>query len=298
MKKEDLITKWLDNNLNSQELEAFKELDDYTELIRLDNAIKRFKPNHFDTDSELEKLNLSLKNRTQKQNNWLKPLLRVAAVITICFGFYYFTSNIDTSIKTEIAQKESISLPDESQVILNAMSTLTYNDNNWDSNRNLDLNGEAYFKVAKGEKFTVNTTSGSISVLGTEFNVKNRDDLFEVICYEGSVKVESELHSKILKPGERFLILDNIFIKDLTVIETNPYWINNESAFKSMPFSQVIAEFERQYNVSIDVNNINTKKLFTGSFGHDNIDVAIKAITIPLNLTFTRNSNKISLKRE
>lgn len=298
MNKEELIKKWLDNELNVQELEAFKQLEDYDDLTKLSHAIKRFKPEDLNTESELKQLNFALKSRTKTQNTWLKPLLRVAAVLAICFGFYFYSSTLDTNVSTLIAQKESINLPDASQVIINAMSTVTYNNKNWDNNRNLELNGEAYFKVAKGEKFTINTTSGSVSVLGTEFNVKNRNGLFEVICYEGSVRVDSKLKSQILKPGERFLILDGILVEDLIVNEKKPYWINNESAFKSMPFSQVIAEFERQYNVSIDVNNINTKQLFTGSFAHDNIDVAIKAIALPLNLTYTKNSNKISLKRE
>lgn len=88
------------------------------------------------------------------------------------------------------------------------------------------------------------------------------------------------------------------FVEDLKIEDTKPYWLNNESAFKSMPFSQVIAEFERQYEVTFNVNTIDTNQLFTGSFAHNNIDVALKAITLPLNLSFTKNNNKISLKRE
>ena len=65
-----------------------------------------------------------------------------------------------------------------------------------------------------------------------------------------------------------------------------------------MPFSQVIAEFERQYNVTFSVNTIDTNQLFTGSFAHNNLDIALQAITIPLNLAYTKNNNKISLKRE
>jgi len=298
MKREELIKKWLDNELNPQELEAIKKLEDYKELVRLSQATTYFKPENIDINVELNKLNNNLKFRRNSKTNWLKPLMRVAAILAISFSVFYYTTTLNTSINTEIAQKASIILPDATQATLNAMSSLVYNKSNWKEKRHINLNGEAYFKVTKGEKFTVETSAGSISVLGTEFNVKNRNGIFEVICYEGSVRVDNELHSQILKAGERFLILDNTLAEDATVDEKNPYWINNESAFKSMPFSQVIAEFERQYNVSIDVNNINTKQLFTGSFAHDNIDVAIKAIALPLNLTYTKNSNKILLKRE
>ena len=298
MKQEDLIKKWLDNNLNSQELEAFKQLEDFSELTRLDAALQKFKPQNYESDSELEKLKLALKTRTKKQTNWLKPFLRVAAILAICFGSYYYTTTLDTNIATEIAQKETIVLPDNSQVKLNAKSTLVFNKSNWKDSRDLDLNGEAYFKVAKGAKFTVHTSVGDISVLGTEFNVKNRDNLFEVVCYEGAVKVEYNKTSRVLKPGEKFLVLNNKYIEKPIIKDPSPFWINNESAFKSMPYSQVIAEFERQYNVTFSVNTIDTNQLFTGSFAHNNLDVALQTITNPLNLAYTKNNNKISLKRE
>lgn len=298
MKREDLIKKWLDNNLNSQELEAFKQLEDFTELKRLDTALQQFKPQEFESDSELEKLNLAIKSKTKKQNNWLKPFLRIAAILAICFGSYYYTTTLDTNFNTDFAEKENIILPDNSQVKLNAKSTLTFNESNWENSRNLHLNGEAYFKVSKGSKFTVQTSVGNISVLGTQFNINNRVNFFEVICYEGSVKIEYEKMIRVLKPGESFLILDNKLIERPKTKDSNPFWIKNESAFKSMPYAQVIAEFERQYNVTINTTTINTTQSFSGSFPHNNLDIALQAITFPLNLAYTKNNNKILLKRE
>lgn len=298
MEREDLIKKWLDNNLNSQELEAFKQLEDFEELTRLDFALQQFKPVDFESDIELEKLNLTLKNKHKKQNNWRKPFLRIAAILAICLGSFYYTTTLDTSIATKFAEKENIVLPDNSQVKLNAKSTLAFNKNSWKDNRNLDLTGEAYFKVAKGSKFTVHTSVGDISVLGTEFNINTRNNLFEVICYEGSVKVAHANTIRILKPGESFLILDNKLVDKPKIRDTSPTWITNESTFYSMPYTQVIAELERQYNVTFSVNDIDTNQLFTGSFTHDNLDIALQVITTPFNLAYTINNKKISLKRE
>lgn len=298
MKQEDLIQKWLNNSLDSQELEAFKQLEDYNELTRLNSALQHFKPEKFESDKALKALQFTIKNKTKKQRNWLKPFLRVAAILAICLGSYYYTTTLDTTINTFIAQKEEINLPDNSKVVLNAKTSLIFNKKNWDRDRAIELNGEAYFKVAKGKKFTVKTNTGSVTVLGTEFNVKNRDKLFEVVCYEGSISVVYNENSRILKPGERFLILNNVLIKKPKTNATSPFWIINETAFTSMPFSQVIAEFERQYNVTFNVNTIDTNQLFTGSFTHNNIEVALQGITLPLNLKYTQNNNKILLKRE
>ena len=296
MKREELIKKWLDDALSPQEFEAFKQLEDYKDLIRLSNATKHFKSKDFNTDTELERLKQTQINNSK--NNWLKPFLRVAAILAICFATYYYTTTLGTNVKTLVAQKDTIELPDHSSVTLNATSSLHFNEKKWSSKREIKLNGEAYFKVSKGSKFSVETPSGTVSVLGTQFNVKDRNDLFEVVCYEGSVRVDYNSESVILKPGNSFLIINETKMETETISEEVPSWINNESTFKSIPYNQVIAEFERQYNVVFNVKNIETKQLFTGSFGHNNIDVAIKAITLPLNLTYSKNNNTISLKRE
>lgn len=150
----------------------------------------------------------------------------------------------------------------------------------------MTLEGEGFFKVAKGSKFEVETSAGTVSVLGTAFNVKNRKDYFEVVCYEGSVKVESSQKISKLLPGQMFRILNGIASNQTVAEENVPTWQADESTFKSVPFSEVIGEFERQYNVSVTISNVNTSQLFTGTFTHNDISLALKSITIPLNLTY------------
>jgi hypothetical protein len=77
-----------------------------------------------------------------------------------------------------------------------------------------------------------------------------------------------------------------------------PSWLNNASTFISLPYKTVIAEFERQYNVDITLLGIDSEQLFTGSFAHDNIDVALKSITLPLYATYNKSNNTITIKGE
>lgn len=298
MNREDLIQKWLDNALTTEEFKAFKQLEDYDELMALDNGLKQFKTQDFNTDLELERLTNSLKNTSKKTTNWFKPFLRVAAILAICLGSYYYTTTLDTSIDTLMAQKETVTLPDASTVTINALSSVTFNEHSWSDDRVLLLEGEGYFKVAKGSKFKVNTPIGTVTVLGTEFNVKQRTNYFEVTCYEGSVNVEYNSNAVILKPGDSFLVIDGKIIEKTSVSSTMPSWVNNESSFTSMPFKTIISEFERQYNVTFNVNTINEEELFTGSFTHNDIDLALKAITLPLNLTYVKKNGTIILKSE
>ncbi len=298
MDKEILISKWLDNDLNDQELEAFKNLEDYDDLVKLDNSMQAFKAEDFNTSAELDQVLSKIKSTKKQATHWIKPLMRVAAILAVCFSLYYYTTTLDTTITTKFAQKTTIKLPDASSVSLNAKSLLAFNKKDWKHEREVELNGEAFFKVAKGSSFNVITKSGTVTVYGTQFNVKQRDNYFEVICYEGLVGVTHNSQETKLNPGDRFLIIDGKQIVKEKESRLTPSWLNNESLFKSLPFKEVIAEFERQYNVDITLLNINSEELVTVGFPHNNIDVAIKNITLPLHLTYSKDNNTITLKRE
>lgn len=298
MDKETLIKKWLNHDLTAEELQAFKALDDYNSLIKLHGAISKFKAPELDGDTVFENISNQIRKKQSSKTNWVKPFLRVAAVLAICFSVYYFTTPTDTRVATITSEKTNLTLPDASMVTLNAKSTLTYNAKKWEDNRDLDLNGEAFFRVEKGEKFTVYTTQGNITVLGTEFNVISRKGIFNVTCYEGSVKVTSDIETTILKPGDVFLIIDGKIIATEKESYKKPTWLNNESSFNSMPYKYVLQEFERQYNVEINAKAIDQSALFTGSFTHQNKELALKSITLPLNIEYSIKNQLIELSRE
>lgn len=292
MNREELIKKWLDNELSSEELIAFNALDDAKALSKLSDSMKAFKAPEFNSSEVFEGINHAIKTSQSKQsNNWTRQLLRIAAIVVIGFGLYFYTTTFDTNISTVIAEKTLIELPDKSLVTINSLTDISFNEKNWNTNRAVKLDGEAYFKVAKGAKFDVKTPSGTISVLGTEFNIKHRENLFEVVCYEGSVNVNFNNTDTILKPGDSFLLLDGKIIATEKENIKNPAWVNNQSYFKSMPLSYVLNEFERQYNITIESKQIDTKQVYTGSFVHDNMELALKSITLPLNISFNKKDN-------
>ncbi len=298
MNKEELILKWLNNDLNDQEFEAFKALEDYKDLVKLNQNLQGFKADTYDSKKELQSVLSAIKTEQTAKILWLKPLMRVAAVIAICFSVYFYTNSLDTTVSTEIAEVKTETLPDASTVSLNAKSLLAYNKNDWKTQREVELQGEAFFKVAKGSTFNVNTTSGTVTVYGTQFNVKQRDNYFEVICYEGLVGVTYNTKETKLKPGDSFVVIDGKIIAKEKDYRSAPSWLNSESEFKSVPFKQVVAEFERQYDVEITLMNIDSTQLFTGSFTHENLELALKSIAVPLQVMYSKDNNSIILKRE
>lgn len=297
MNRETLIKKWLDNELSAKELEAFKQLEDYEQLIKLSDRVQQFKAPAYDVDEALKTIMPKIAPKP-KQTSIMKQLLRIAAIVVLGFSIFYYTTTLDTTLSTDVAQKTSIALPDASTVIMNAKSELTYNKHNWNKQRDISLIGEAYFKVTKGSSFNVKTSLGTVTVLGTQFKVKQRPDLFEVICYEGSVKVTHQGQDSILKPGDSFLILDGKLITKEKETAPNPSWLNDKSYFKSMPLSYVLNEFERQYNLNFNAQNIDDNQIYTGSFTHKDIDLALKSITLPLNLNYSIKNNTVVLSRE
>ncbi len=296
MKKEIFIQKWLEGNLTPEELEAFKKLEEYEDYVKLSETARRFKSPEFNETKHYEKLQTKLK-RYQKETR-RSFILKIAAIFVIAFASYFTIFHLNqTEIKSLAGQTETTILPDGSTVLLNAVSDLTYEKSSWKENREVQLQGEAFFKVEKGSRFTVVTSAGTVSVLGTHFNVKQRDQYFEVTCYEGLVSVKTSKDSILLPAGKSFRIINGLAERNISK-KNEPSWINNLSSFQSVPFKEVAAEFERQYKVDIHLKTrtFDANQLFTGSFVHNNMEMALKSISIPFNLRYTRNGDTVILK--
>jgi len=76
-----------------------------------------------------------------------------------------------------------------------------------------------------------------------------------------------------------------------------PLWLNNESEFTEEPYTEVLAEFERQFKMKIISESVNTKVLFTGGFNNKDMNSAIKSITLPLNINYRIKDNEIILSK-
>ena len=288
MNKEFLVKKWLSDELTDTEREAFEQLDDF-QLHKdiLDNAAQ-FKSTGFSQMDSFDTFSKRLNEvaKPVRKMNWVKPLLRIASVFVIGFSIYYFfLFNNVVEVQTLASEKTTIELPDASMVIVNAMSEVRYSKRKWQQKRELKLQGEAFFDVAKGSKFSVITSEGTVSVLGTQFNIKQRGNYFEVECFEGIVKVTSKNTSEQLIAGDRYRFSNGQASLGKTLYQ-QPQWTKNVSSFDRIPIFEVIAELERQYNIEVEMDKVQTERLFTGGFVHDNLENALKSIGEPLDLDY------------
>jgi ferric-dicitrate binding protein FerR (iron transport regulator) len=299
MDKNYLIKKWLANTLSEEEMEAFKKMGDYDLYNKLNQKAKNFKASNFIIPTDFDTIKERIASRPKKLNifSGVKNFMRFAAVLLIAFGVYFtFFSNDLTRIETLAGKKTTALLPDASEVTLNAVSEIQYNIEKWHKKRELKLSGEAYFKVAKGSLFDVLTDAGKISVLGTQFNVKNRKGYFEVICYKGSVGVTYKGKTEKLSPGQVFRVLRGEISTDIVNV-AQPFWLQNESYFTAVPFYEVIQELERQYGVKVNAKSVDIQHVFNGGFVHGDLEMALESITRPLGLVYViESTNTVVLK--
>ena len=218
----------------------------------------------------------------------------VAASIIILFAIGSLMRFYTIKIETNAGQHLVAELPDQSKVNLNAKSSLTYYPLWWKVNRMVKLEGEGFFEVEKGKKFTVNSTKGITQVVGTSFNIFARDGVYKVTCVTGSVKVKSRSGLEaILKPNSKAEMQPNGKINVLSDIETFPEisWKKNIFLFTASPVLQVFKEIERQYGVNIEPK-IDENFLYTGNFNKDqDVEEILGYVCPALGLKYIRKSS-------
>ncbi len=302
MKNKELISKWLNDELSARELDAFKKTEDYEAYGDIVEKAARFKRPEFSEQQGLDRLKEKMAAAHDRPVRKLhfSSFYKIAAVLVvfIASGLFLFL-NAPKTISTGYTEMASMELPDESKVYLNADSRVKYKPSKWASQRKLDLQGEAFFEVKKGQKFTVETKQGSISVLGTKFNVNSRSGYFEVQCYEGAVKVNLENSEWILEKGKSLKMIDGKVVGLQDIKHALPGWTYQESEFDAVPLKQVLTELERQFNIQIETRDVDLKQLFTGSFSHTNKEIALQSVSIPLRLKYKfETDNKVVLYEE
>lgn len=290
---EAFLADWLAGAITDAQLQAMVSETDFRAYQKLRFSMQAFEMKPPDLERNFASVQQKIagkKNRKGFRLISLIPWAGVAAAILVCIGLYQFFvfSNV---VETSYGKTAFLVLKDQSEVTLNAKSKISY-PSLFQFHRSLKLEGEAYFKVTKGGAFTVETSQGQVQVLGTQFNVRSFPDYFEVVCFEGKVKVSAPAVTKILTHGQSVRVYKNK-AETWETQDVKPSWIFGESNFKRAPLEAVIAQFENQYHCKVDFSKALSAIRFTGSFSHHNIDTALQSICLPMQLHYTKNSGTI-----
>jgi transmembrane sensor len=191
------------------------------------------------------------------------------------------------TIETTRGEMLSLTLPDQTRVMLNSESSISYSRKGWKINRMVSLLGEAYFDVVSGPGFSVQFQGGSVSVFGTSFNVYARNSEIEVYCRQGSILFESGKISEKLEPGqglrsgegERVIRFEQSPEKEIQ-------WIQGEFFYENAPLARVFNEIERQFNITINATGVDLSRRYSGFFRRGNLEQALDMVCIPMNLDY------------
>jgi ferric-dicitrate binding protein FerR (iron transport regulator) len=180
------------------------------------------------------------------------------------------------TITTPRGGQYNVVLPDGTQVWLNAASSLKFPTAFTGKERNVELNGEAYFEVVKNKAmpFHVSSAGQTIEVLGTHFDVNAYSDetALKTTLLEGSVKVVKGGLSAMLKPGQQSTISNNetnaaIKVSEVTDIDEIMAWKNGKFHFNDTDIKTVMRQISRWYDVDIEyTGKIPGDDVFTGTF--------------------------------
>ncbi len=175
--------------------------------------------------------------------------------------------------ETPRGQKSLVKLPDGSEVWLNAKSKLVYKTFSA-SHRQVELNGEAFFKISRNEQapFVVKTDLCEVEVLGTSFNVMayNEFGRQEITLLSGKVVVHADELDQEIKPGQA-VVLKNHQMKVVEVNSTDASgWVESKFNFRNIPLSELMTRLENWYDVDITlVNRTGREVSFTGTFKNE-----------------------------
>ena len=239
-------------------------------------------------------------------------LAKIAAILIIFWGGtkLFETNTTEESIVTyqtlyvPTGQRAELILPDSTRVWLNAHSKLIYPVSFGKGNRQVELNGEAYFDVVHNEKqpFIVKTRQMDIQVLGTEFNVTSYSSDFEVSLLRGCIELSSPSLSSTYKVKEK----EHVKLKDNKLIVNNitdyDYfrWKEGLICFNNESVATIIEKLKLYYDIDIETHNkkfLNSR--YSGKFRtKDGIEQVLKVLQIEHKFSYTKNNdlNLITIK--
>lgn len=269
-----------------------------------------------ETNKSWEELHSRLKidglldNPERKKTSFNFYLIRMAAIVIIglmiAVAAHYFKSanspsDLNSIHLSAVGNVNSYTLPDGSRVFLNNNSKLTYSIT-FNKNRVVKLKGEGFFEVMSDPEnpFQIKTKNAVISVLGTKFNVKEKQNITEVLVESGKVQLQKNQNSPgiIMTQGDFGMSDGETESLELNSDMNYLSWKTREFIFSDNRLQDVIKVLEDSYHIEINIEDerIGDLKL-TSSYSQQSIDAILKTICVVFDLSCTNNNNEYSLSK-
>lgn len=300
--EDEALGRWLVNDMPEDERIAFEASDDFQTYKLISSYASELEPPSYDMEAAYAKLRARTDEKKSgklvKMNLYKRLALAASILVLVGIGSFFILNNsLIQTIKHTTAQGQvkTVKLPDHSLIEMNNLTTVTYNESLWDEQRDVELKGEAFFKVTKGKPFRVLMENGMIEVLGTSFNIKDRNYGTEIFCFTGKVRVtDSKSNALILTEGMSAQIKKGtLLLKKTEEALKTPLWKQGLSRFENAPLEDVIYELQGQFNIEINVNQNISDRFYFGSYPHDNLDQALELVFGSMQLDYVKESDSL-----
>lgn len=303
MIEQKTLLKYLEGNATDEERESVVEWLESNEE-NLQELIKLRKLHNISIFNEPVKEEEAGRNPVFAKK-FLYEFAKIAAVFLVFLvGSYFLNNRTETSTSQTLfvpsGQRAEIMLPDSSIVWINAKTRMSYASDFGKTSRVIELDGEAYFKVKKGQKhaFVVRTKEVDINVLGTEFNViAYRDNsITEISLVSGSIEVKGATVPNgtfVMEANNLVRISDGKF--QSSIIKNYDYfrWKEGVLCFDNESIESIFKKLELYYDTNIKVEKKSLLKLrYSGKFrAKDGVEQVLKVLQLEHKFDYTVNSN-------
>ncbi|GAB3651600.1 FecR family protein [Echinicola sediminis] len=205
-------------------------------------------------------------------------------------------------------EKLKLRLPDQTFVILNANSSISYRSDFGRTERRVALDGEAFFEITPDKERPFKVTTGEIATtaLGTAFNASSRHEKVEISLTEGKVKVEhlkdKAVQPVVLSPGQMAAVAPSED-GDIAVMAFDPIkvteWKEGRIRFKSKTLKEVVEDLETWYGMDIQLDRrINARRKVSGVFDNESLENILKGLTFSLGFQYEIHENNVTIKKQ
>ena len=280
----------------------------------LDSSAQRFRVVEPETERQWQILSATLARRggavatpSRSRFAWmLRPALGLAVIAgVVVVGLVLRKPATGSSTyETLRGQQTTLNLADGTEVMINHTSALTVEGMNDTDERRVSLSGEAFFRVRKtGAAFVVATSVGTVTVLGTEFNVRVRDGRMEVAVVEGNVRVAGgsggEQRAVRLSAGE-LTSCDARGVPDPPTKlrhASYPGWIHGQLLFERTPLAVACRELEDHFDIALTLRVPHADDItITGAMDAKNADLAVATLARLTGATYSHDRNGYTLR--
>lgn len=205
---------------------------------------------------------------------------------------------INTIIVPKGLKSSEIILPDGTKMWINSDSQISFNSEFTDRERVVNVEGNAYFEVAKDSvrPFKVVANNVITTSLGTAFEVNTFDkEICHIALIEGSIKVENKLNSIIIEPNTEVAanLLSNILTKQSFVHGTYGQWRNNILVFNKECINSIIRKLNRWHNIEIVNQTFDLEEvLFTGKMEGVDIETHLDIVSKNISIYYEKKGDE------